>query len=74
VNNSQLDAVFITDTFNHRLTDPKIHKAIERSQIIHVVKTAPYVAAIVRALQFDVVEDTATDENSVSAILRGGPS
>jgi ribose-phosphate pyrophosphokinase len=71
VNNSQLDAVFITDTFNHRLTDPKIHKAIERSPIIHVVKTAPYVAAIVRALHVDVVEDTATDENSVSAILRG---
>jgi ribose-phosphate pyrophosphokinase len=71
VNKSQLDAVYITDTFNHQLTDPKIQKAIERSPIIHVVETAPYLAAIIRALHVEVADDTATDENSVSAILRG---
>jgi phosphoribosylpyrophosphate synthetase len=67
---SRLDAVFVTDTINHRLTDPKLGKAIERSPIIHVIKTAPYLAAIIRALHAEVSDDT-RDENSVSAILRG---
>jgi ribose-phosphate pyrophosphokinase len=71
INQSALDAVFITDTFNHRMTDPKIDRAIKRSPIVHVVKTAPYLAAIVRALHVEVAEDTVSDENSVSAILRG---
>lgn len=71
VNNSKIDAVFITDTLNHRLTDPSIQDAIESSSIVHVLKTAPYLASIIRALHMDIAEDTAVDENSVSAILKG---
>lgn len=70
IDESQLDAVFVTDTLNHKLTDPKLHRAIERSPLIHVIRTAPYLAAIIRALHVTVSDDTG-DENSVSAILRG---
>jgi ribose-phosphate pyrophosphokinase len=68
---SGLDAVFITDTYNHRLTDPEIHLAIENSPIVHSLKTAPYLAAILRALHLEVDEHMALDENSISAIARG---
>jgi ribose-phosphate pyrophosphokinase len=71
VNASRLDAVYITDTYEHSLTDPAIHHAIGLSPIIHVVKTAPYLAAIVRALHIEVAEETGPSQNSVSAILRG---
>ena len=71
VNKGKLDAVYITDTYEHSLTDPDIHHAIEQSPIIHVVKTAPYLASIVRALHIEVAEETGPDQNSVSAILRG---
>jgi ribose-phosphate pyrophosphokinase len=71
INQSQVDAVFITDTFNHSLTDPEIHKAIEASPIIHTIRTAPYFAAIIRALLLEVDEDMDIDRNSVSAILKG---
>jgi ribose-phosphate pyrophosphokinase len=71
INQSQMDAVFIADTYNHSLTDPKIHEAIEQSPIVHVMKTAPYLAAILRALHVEVVEDTDLEENSVSAIAKG---
>ena len=71
VNNSKLDAVYITDTFEHSLTDPDIHRAIEQSPIIHVVKTSPYLASIVRALHIEVAAEAGSDQNSVSAILRG---
>jgi ribose-phosphate pyrophosphokinase len=71
INKSKLDAVFITDTYEHSLTDPEIHRAIEQSPIIHMIRTAPYLASIVRALHTDAAEDTAQAQNSVSAILRG---
>lgn len=71
INNSQLDAVFVTDTFNHRLTDPEIHEAIENSPIIKTIKTAPYLASIIRALHIEVADDMDSDRNSISAILRG---
>jgi ribose-phosphate pyrophosphokinase len=71
VNKSQLDAVFVTDTFNHSLTDPEIHLAIEHSPIIHTIKTAPYLASIIRALHAEVGKDTHADRNSISAILKG---
>lgn len=65
VNQSQLDAVFITDTFNHKLTCDQIHRAIEMSPIIHQLKIGPYLALILRALHLEA------GENSVSSILRG---
>lgn len=71
VNTSKLDAVFITDTVNHQLTDPRLQRAVERSPVIHTVKTAPYLAAIVRALHMDAAESNGTDQNSVSSLLRG---
>ncbi len=72
VNNSKLDAVYITDTYEHSLTDPDIHQAIEQSPIIHVVKTSPYLASIVRALHIELAEEVGPpDQNSVSALLRG---
>lgn len=71
INQSQLDAVFITDTYNHSLTDPEIHQAIESSPIIHKIKTAPYLASIIRALLIEVGQTTDIDRNSVSAILKG---
>jgi predicted nucleic acid-binding Zn ribbon protein len=71
IDRSKLDAVFIADTYNHRLTDTQIHGAIERSPIVHTMNTAPYLAAILRALHIDVVEDTGMDENSISAIAKG---
>jgi ribose-phosphate pyrophosphokinase len=70
INQSQLDAIFIADTYNHRLTEPRIHEAIERSPVIHVIQTAPYLASIIRALHVEFSEDDA-DLNSVSAILKG---
>lgn len=71
INNSQIDAVFITDTYDHSLTDPDIHAAIEASPIIHTMKTAPYLASIIGALHAEVAGEMITDDNSVSAILRG---
>jgi ribose-phosphate pyrophosphokinase len=71
IDRSQLDAVFIADTYNHSLTDPQIHEAIERSPIVHVIKTASYLAAILRALHVEVAEDTGLEVNSISALARG---
>jgi ribose-phosphate pyrophosphokinase len=71
INQSRLDAVFITDTYNHSLTDPEIHMAIESSPIIHTIRTAPYFASIIRALLIEVDEGMDMDRNSVSAILKG---
>jgi len=71
IDGSQLDAVFIADTFNHSLTDPLIHEAIERSPIVHALRTAPYLAAILRALHAEASEETGLDGNSISAIARG---
>jgi ribose-phosphate pyrophosphokinase len=71
VNNSKIDAVFITDTYDHRLTDPDIHKAIEQSPVIHTIKTSSYLGAIINALHADVDDGDFGDINSISAILRG---
>jgi phosphoribosylpyrophosphate synthetase len=71
IDRSQLDAVFITDTFDHSLTDPDIHRAIEESPIIHTIKTAPYLASIIGALHAEVGKDIQSDRNSISAILKG---
>lgn len=71
INNSDLDAVFITDTYDYRATHRNIFDAINESPIIHVIKSAPYLAAIIKALHLDVTKDMDKNENSVSAILRG---
>jgi hypothetical protein len=71
INGSDIDAIFITDTFDHRLTDPQVAAAIEASPIIHEIDTAAYMALIIRASLLDVVEETDLSLNSVSAILRG---
>ena len=71
IDRSQLDAVFITDTYDHTLTDPAIAEAIGRSRLIHTLRTAPYLASIIRALHVDVTGDAEDDYNSVSAILKG---
>lgn len=71
INNSALDYVFITNTYDHSLVDPEIHAAIESSKKIHVVDVAPYLGAILNAIHMEVFEDTPDDANSVSAIKGG---
>jgi ribose-phosphate pyrophosphokinase len=71
INRSKLDAVFITDTYNHHLTDPDIASAVSRSPIIHTLRTSAYLSMILRALHVAVADDSDDDYNSVSAILRG---
>jgi ribose-phosphate pyrophosphokinase len=71
INGSDIDAIFITDTFDHRLTDPQVAAAVEASPIIHEIDTAAYMALIIRASLLDVVDETDLSLNSVSAILRG---
>lgn len=71
VNNSDIDAMYITDTYNHSLTDPEIHEAIIRSPVIHVVETAPYLAAIIAALHLEPSSGEQNNDNSVSALLHG---
>jgi len=71
INRSQLDAVFIMDTYDHSLTDPKIRSAIAHSPKIHVMKSAPYLATMIRARHLDVREGMPENANSISAILKG---
>lgn len=71
INNSDIDAVFIMDTYDHSLVDPDIHAAIQNSPIIHTVPSAPYLAAVIQALHTPVDDDMVTDENSISALSRG---
>lgn len=71
VNTSELDYVFVTNTYDHSLTDPSIHKAIEQSTKIHTIDVAPYLGAILNALHMEVFDDTPEDANSISAIMRG---
>ncbi len=71
INASCIDAVYITDTYDHRLTDAKIHFAIRHSPVIHTISTTAYTAAVIEAMHAEVGEGTHSDENSISAILRG---
>ena len=71
INNSPLDAVFITDTYNHKYVHPEIHEAIKDSPIIHVIETAPMLAAMIEAMHKQVTSLTEEDENSISSIIRG---
>lgn len=71
INKSFIDAVYITDTYDHRLTDPEIYAAIKRSPVINTINTASYTAAIIEAMHAEVGEDSHSDDNSISAILRG---
>jgi len=65
-----LDAVFITDTYDHAPVTPSLQAAIDASPLIHTVKTAPYLASIIRALYADAVPERMED-NSISSILNG---
>lgn len=71
INISALDAVFITDTYDYRKTHDNLHKAIEESPVIHVIKSAPYLAAIIKALHTEVTDHMDANANSISAILLG---
>jgi len=71
INNSPLDAVFITDTYNHKYVHPEIHEAIKDSPIIHVIETAPMLAAMIEAMHKQVTSLTEEYENSISSIIRG---
>lgn len=71
INDSRIDAVYITDTYDHRLTDPKIHNAIQKSPVIHTISTTAYTAAVIEAMHAEVGEGAHSDGNSISAILRG---
>lgn len=71
IDESELDAVFITDTYDHRLTDLGLHKAIEESTTIHTIRTGPYLGAIIQALHMDMTSDSSVDKNSVSALMKG---
>lgn len=71
INESRLDAVFITDTYNYRATHPHLHDAIEASPVIHTINSAPYLAAVINAMHMEVTADTDENDNSISAILRG---
>lgn len=71
INNSHLDAVFITDTYNYRHTHPSISRAIEKSPIIHIIQTGKMLAELVNAVHMQVTGDMHEDANSISAILTG---
>ena len=71
INASHLDAVFITDTYDYRLINSTLSQAIEKSPIIHEIKTGAYLASIIRALHLEVDDMTAEDENSILAISKG---
>lgn len=79
LNNSKIDAVFITDTYDHSGTEPAIHKAIQESPVVHVINTAPYMGAILHALHADAQDEDFMHEpgrdpkndNSISALMRG---
>lgn len=71
INESKLDAVFITDTYDYRETHPSIARAIKESPIIHVLKTGPFLASMIDAIHMPVTSDMDRNENSISAILRG---
>lgn len=71
INNSALDRVFITDTYDYRDVHPKKARAIEDSPIIEVIPTGPFLSMIIKALHAEPETEEITDENSVSAILKG---
>ncbi len=71
IDESALDAVFITDTYDHRLINPGMHQAIADSNTIHVLPTAPFVAGMLKLLHMEVTEDMQDEDNSISALLRG---
>ena len=70
LNASPLDAIYITDTYDHRLTNPAVHAAIEASPKIHILKTAPYLAAVIKAIHAEPDANN-VDANSLTAIARG---
>jgi hypothetical protein len=47
------------DDWAQGLKDPDLHRAIEESPIIHTIKTAPYLASIIRARPPALCPDTA---------------
>lgn len=71
INNSVLDYVFVTNTYDHSAIDAEIHEAIQRSDKIHTLDVSPYLGAILEAMHMEVFDDTPEDANSVSAIMRG---
>lgn len=71
INKSALDAVFITDTYDHRRTHRAVHQAIEKSPIIHTISTSSYVAHMIGAIHMQVTSETSEQTNSISALLRG---
>lgn len=71
IEDSALDYVFITDTYDHTLTDPKVQNVINSSKKTHILGVAPYMGAIINALHMEVFDDTPEDANSISAIIRG---
>ena len=62
-----IDAVFVSDSYDHARTDPKVAAAIEASPIIHQVGVTPLVSSIVAA-----IHNPDRNENSVSQRLSGG--
>ncbi|NBX66226.1 MAG: ribose-phosphate pyrophosphokinase [Proteobacteria bacterium] len=73
INQSKLDAVFVTDTYDLSQAKPAVHKAILASPVIHIINTSKYLAGVVHALHSSA-NDQDIDANSVSAVLRGAHS
>lgn len=71
INKSQIDRVLITDTYDYKNTRPKLAEAIASSDKIEVVETDAYLASIITAMHAEPDTDDITNENSISAILRG---
>ncbi|NQZ14670.1 MAG: ribose-phosphate pyrophosphokinase [Alphaproteobacteria bacterium] len=71
IDQSDLDAVFITDTFSYEKSHSEIYDAIEESPVIHVIKTGRVLGSIIEAMHMDVTTDTDENANSISHILRG---
>lgn len=71
INESALDAVFITDTYDYKNTHPQLHEAIKRSPVIHTISSAPYLSSVIDAIHMEVTADMDEDANSISKILRG---
>lgn len=68
---SDLDGVFVSDTYCHSLTSPALFNAVEKSEKVVVVETDKYISMIIRALHNKPDDRFAHSQNSVSSILRG---
>jgi len=71
INNSEIDRVIIADTYDYANTRDDMRAAIDASSKIEVIPTAEYLGWILQAVHMEPQTDEITDDNSISAILKG---